>query len=58
MKKTFNSDGYCDPGLHYMVNLSSRLKEIKSMVDSENTLRSIVPDNMVRQQYYLPWQTI
>lgn len=35
MKKTFNSDGYCDPGLHYMVDLSSRLKEIKSMVDSE-----------------------
>lgn len=33
MCKKFNTDGYCDPKLHYMVNLSSRLNEIKSMVD-------------------------
>ncbi|MCD8369919.1 MAG: AAA-like domain-containing protein [Clostridiales bacterium] len=33
MHKTFNTTGCCDPELHYMVNLSSRLKEIKSMVD-------------------------
>lgn len=35
MKKTFNSDGYCDPQLHYMVDLSNRLKEIKSMIEAE-----------------------
>lgn len=34
MCKTFNTDGYCDPELHYMVDLSGRLCEIKSMVDS------------------------
>lgn len=34
MRKFFNTDGYCDPELHYMVNLSSRLNEIKSMVDA------------------------
>ena len=35
MNRTFNSNGYCDPRLHYMVDLSSRLKEIKSMIDDE-----------------------
>lgn len=34
MPKTFNTDGYCDPQLHYMVDLSSRLNEIKSMIDA------------------------
>ena len=34
MRRTFNTNGYCDPGLHYMVDLSSRLEEIKSMVDA------------------------
>ncbi len=34
MRKTFNTNGYCDPGLHYMVDLSGRLEEIKSMVDA------------------------
>lgn len=33
MNKKFNTDGYCDPKIHYMVDLSSRLAEIKSMVD-------------------------
>ena len=33
MRKTFNTDGYCDPELNYMVDLSGRLAEIKSMVD-------------------------
>lgn len=33
MNKRFNTDGYCDPKIHYMVDLSSRLDEIKSMVD-------------------------
>ncbi|MDO4297570.1 MAG: AAA-like domain-containing protein [Lachnospiraceae bacterium] len=35
MNRTFNTDGYCDPELNYMVDLSSRLKEIKAMVDAE-----------------------
>lgn len=34
MYKSFNTDGNCDPKLHYMVSLSSRLKEIKSMIDA------------------------
>lgn len=33
MCRRFNTDGYCDPQLHYMVDLSGRLKEIKSMID-------------------------
>lgn len=32
MSKTFNIDGYCDPQLHYMVDLSSRLIQIRSMI--------------------------
>lgn len=35
MNRTFNTDGYCDPELNYMVDLSGRLKEIKAMVDAE-----------------------
>lgn len=35
MRKTFNTDGYCDPERNYMVDLSSRLKDIKVMVDAE-----------------------
>lgn len=34
MGKSFHTDGYCDPELHYMVDVSGRLREIKSMVDS------------------------
>lgn len=34
MGRTFNTDGYCDPELHYMVDVSERLYEIKSMIDS------------------------
>lgn len=33
--KIFNTDGYCDPELHYMVDLSGRLKEISEMVKAE-----------------------
>ena len=35
MTKTFNTDGYCDPELNYMVDLSGRLEKIKAMVDAE-----------------------
>ena len=34
MHKFFNVSGDCKPGLHYMVDLSSRPQKIKSMVDS------------------------
>ena len=34
MRKVFNTDGYCDPELHYMVDLSGRLNEIRVMVDA------------------------
>ena len=34
MWKTFNTDGCCDPELHYMVDLSERLRAIKKMVDT------------------------
>lgn len=34
MCKIFNINGDCKPEIHYMVNLSGRLKEIKKMVDA------------------------
>ena len=34
MRKVFNTDGYCDPELHYMVDLFGRLNEIRVMVDA------------------------
>lgn len=34
MGRTFNTNGYCDPDLHYMVNLTDRLSYIKSMIDA------------------------
>lgn len=34
MKRSFNITGACNPQEHYMVNLDSRLAEIKKMVDS------------------------
>ncbi len=34
MPRKFNTDGYCAPDLRYMINLSGRLNEIKSMVDA------------------------
>jgi len=35
MAKVFNTEGYCDPELHYMVDLTSRLEQIRAMVDKE-----------------------
>ncbi len=34
MKRSFNITGACNPQEHYMVNLDSRLAEIKKMVDA------------------------
>lgn len=33
MEKSFNTTGDCKPGIHYMVDLTKRLEEIKKMVD-------------------------
>lgn len=33
MKKVFNATGLCVPEKHYMVNLSSRLNEVKALVE-------------------------
>lgn len=35
LKRTFNTEGQCDPQLHYMVNLEPRLAQIKRLVDGE-----------------------
>lgn len=34
MRKVFYTDGRCVPGLHYMVDLSGRLRDMKCMVDN------------------------
>ena len=34
MEKHFNVSGDCQPDLHYMVDLSERLRQIKAMVDA------------------------
>lgn len=36
MRKEFNITGLCVPEKHYMVNLNSRLEQIKEMVDKGN----------------------
>ena len=33
MNKVFNISADCKPGLHYMVNIEGRLREMKAMVD-------------------------
>ena len=33
MTKVFNINGVCIPGRHYMIDLTSKLKDIKKMVD-------------------------
>lgn len=35
MNKTFNVNGICYPNEHYMVNLDSKLAEIKQLVDDK-----------------------
>ena len=51
MAKIFNVNGDCKPNLHYMVNISERLRQIKNMVDEDNTLRLTVQGNMAKQQH-------
>ena len=33
MNRYFNINGVCDPAKHYMVDLSDRLHQVKSLVD-------------------------
>lgn len=33
MTRTFNVTGSCDPKLHYMVDITDRLAEIKVLID-------------------------
>ena len=35
MARTFNTEGYCDSQMHYMVDLTGRLERIRAMVDAE-----------------------
>lgn len=35
MTRIFNTNGYCDPELNYMVDLTGRLMRIRAMVDAE-----------------------
>ena len=34
VKKRFNVTGVCRPGMHYMVNLDSRLREVRLLIDA------------------------
>ena len=36
MSKTFNTTGVCIPEKHYMVDLGSRLRAIKRLVDTDS----------------------
>ena len=51
MAKIFNVNGDCKPNLHYMVNISERLRQIKNMVDEGQYLRLTVQGNMAKQQH-------
>ena len=51
MERSFNITGACNPQEHYMVNLDSRLAEIKKRLMLENILSSIVADSMERLRY-------
>ena len=35
MARTFNTEGYCDSQMHYMVDLTGWLERIRAMVDAE-----------------------
>ena len=53
MAKNFCTTGTCIPEKNYMVDLSNRIQQIINISNQDNTLRSIEPDNMVRQLLYL-----
>ena len=41
MAKTFNTYGYCDPGLNYMVDLKDRLDQIKNLLKKQIGVKEI-----------------
>ena len=53
MAKKFCTTGTCIPEKNYMVDLSSRIQVI---INQDNTLRSIEPDNTERQRYFIFWK--
>lgn len=54
MAKKFCTTGTCIPEKNYMVDLSNRIQQIVNQYN--NTLRSIEPDNMVRQPCFIFWK--
>ena len=58
MAKEFNITGTCYPESHYMVNLDSRLAQIKQLVDEESIFLSIRAGSTERQQHFLHWRNI
>lgn len=57
MAKKFCTTGTCIPEKNYMVDLSNRIQQIiNQYIESGNTLRSIEPDNMVRQPCFIFWK--
>lgn len=51
--KTFNTTAVCIPAKHYMVDLGSRLVQIKKMVMTGNILCSTMPVSMVKLRHWL-----
>lgn len=53
MSKTFNVNGICYPNEHYMVNIDSKLAQIKQLVDEKkyfviNRAETIWKDNYIK----------
>ncbi len=46
MPRRFNVTGSCNPKLHYMVDITGRLKKIRELIDNGTILRSTEPDSM------------
>ena len=53
MERIFNITGSCNPQQHYMVNLDSRLAEIKKWSTVGIILQSIEEDSMGRRRYFV-----
>ena len=59
MAKKFCTTGTCIPEKNYMVDLSNRIQQIiNQYIESGQYLRSIEPDNMVRQPCFIFWKRI
>lgn len=53
MGKIFNVTADCKPNIHYMVDITDKLVEIKKMIDAGHILQLIVLDSMERQQHFV-----